>query len=343
VKTPINGDALVTVEREKVLRSFVTHLEGNAPVINVPMLPGDAPNVFVSVLLLRGANDSPRKIKAPEYRIGYCELNVSNPASKLSVYVKPERKAYQPGEQVAVSAEVFDWQGKPVRDAEITLYAVDEGVLSLTGYETPDPLSYFNEPRGLTVSTALTLPALLNEDPEERDFGNKGYLVGGGGDEINNVRKNFLACAFWNATLRTDAAGRALASFTAPDSLTRYRVMAVVQTARDQFGMRDSAFEVNKPVMLEPALPRFANVGDHLALRAVLHNTTDLGGEAEVRILFDGTVKATNSTKTIRLARKKRSRWISRSSFWRPALRRGSGTCISPLAKSSIVTVCRPH
>ena len=60
----------------------------------------DAPNVFVSVMLLRGANDSPRKFKEPDYRVGYCQLKVTRPESKLSVYVKPERKAYQPGDDV---------------------------------------------------------------------------------------------------------------------------------------------------------------------------------------------------------------------------------------------------
>ncbi len=303
VKTPISGDALVTVERERVLRSFITHLEGNAPVVEVPLLPGDAPNVFISVMLLRGADDSPRKIKAPEYRIGYCELNVTRPDAELTVYVKPGAKAYQPGEEVSVGAEVLDFEGKPVRDAEVTLFAVDEGVLSLTGYETPDPLAFFNEPRALTVSTALTLPALLDEDPEKRDFANKGYLIGGGGDD-QSVRKNFLACAFWHATLKTNALGKLLTKFTAPDSLTRYRVMAVVQTAKDQFGSGEGAFEVNKPVMLEPALPRFANVGDKLALRAVLHNTTDLDGEAEVRVDFDGSVKAETKTQKITLKAK---------------------------------------
>ncbi|HET6410163.1 MAG TPA: MG2 domain-containing protein, partial [Chthoniobacteraceae bacterium] len=274
VKTPIEGDALVTIERENVMRSFVTRLSGTAPTIEVPMLPADAPNVFVSVTLLRGADDSPRKFKAPEYRIGYCELKVANPAAKLTVYLKPGRKEYQPAEHVSVVAEVLDHAGKPVKDAEITLYAVDEGVLSLTGYQLPDPLTFFNEPRGLQVSTALTLPALLSEDPEERDFGNKGYLVGGGGEDSLRLRKNFVACAFWNSTLRTDAAGKVLAKFTAPDSLTRYRVMAVVQTEEDQFGGAEAAFEVNKPVMIEPALPRFANVGDLITLRAVVHNTT---------------------------------------------------------------------
>jgi len=303
VKTPISGDALVTVERERVLRSFVTRLEGNAPIVEVPLLPGDAPNVFISVMLLRGADDSPRKFKAPEYRIGYCELNVTRPDAELTVYVKPGAKAYQPGEEVTVTTEVLDHEGKPVRDAEVTLFAVDEGVLSLTGYETPDPLTFFNEPRALTVSTALTLPALLSEDPKDRDFGNKGYLIGGGGDD-QGVRKNFLACAFWHATLKTNALGKIISKFTAPDSLTRYRVMAVTQTAKDQFGGGESAFEVNKPVMLEPSLPRFANVGDKLALRAVLHNTTDLTGEAEVRVDFDGSVRAGTKTQKIELKAK---------------------------------------
>jgi uncharacterized protein YfaS (alpha-2-macroglobulin family) len=304
VKTPIEGDALVTVEREHVIRSFVTRLSGNAPVIEIPVLPADAPNVFVSVTLLRGADDSPRKFKAPEYRIGYCELKVANPASKLSVYLKPGRKEYQPAEQVSITAEILDHNGKPVKDAEVTLYAVDEGVLSLTGYALPDPLTFFNQPRSLQVSTALTLPTLLSEDPEERDFGNKGYLIGGGGDEALKLRKNFVACAFWNSTLRTDAAGKVLAEFTAPDSLTRYRIMAVVQTSEDQFGGAEAAFEVNKPVMIEPALPRFANVGDLITLRAVVHNTTELAGEAEVRAEFDSCVKTPQYAQIITLGAK---------------------------------------
>lgn len=55
----------MTVERDRVLRSFVTRLSGNSPSIQVPVAETDAPNVFVSVMLLRGANDSPRKSKRP--------------------------------------------------------------------------------------------------------------------------------------------------------------------------------------------------------------------------------------------------------------------------------------
>ncbi|HEX8281541.1 MAG TPA: MG2 domain-containing protein, partial [Chthoniobacterales bacterium] len=220
VKTPIAGDALVTVERDRVLRSFVVPLTGNAPSVQVPIEETDGPNVYVSVMVLRGAAESPRKVKTPEYRIGYANLKVARPKEKLAIRVSPAAPIRRPGENVQLEAEVRDWSGKPVADAELTLYAVDEGVLSLTGYETPDPLAYFNQPRGLSVSTALTLPTLLREDLAESDFANKGYLIGdgkGGPALLNGLRKNFVACPFWNATLRTDEQGRARAEFAAPD------------------------------------------------------------------------------------------------------------------------------
>lgn len=302
VKTPIAGEALVTIEREKVLRSFVTHLQGNAPVIEVPLQESDAPNVFVSVMMLRGAANSPKKYRAPEYRVGYCKLKLGRPDAKLTVYVKSDAPSYRPGDPVSVSAEVLDVNGRAVANAEVTLYAVDEGVLSLMGYKTPDPLTFFNQERALAVTTGLTLPTLLPEDPGQRTFGNKGYLVGGGGEESGEaLRKDFLACALWQGSLRSDATGYVAARFAAPDSLTRYRLIAVVQTARDQFGSADSAFEVNKPLMLEPALPRFANVGDTILLRGVLHNLTDTDGEVEVHVDLDRTVSSSVEKRQVKL------------------------------------------
>ncbi len=305
VKTPIAGDALVTVERDRLMRSFIVPLTGNAPSVQIPLTEGDGPNVFVSVMLLRGANDSPRKVKTPEYRIGYAKLKVARPNDKLVVTVKPGSPSARPGDSVQLEAEVKDASGKPTADAELTLYAVDEGVLSLTGYETPDPLAFFEQPRGLSVSTSLTLPTLLREDAPEADFANKGYLIGdgkGGTPQLNGLRTNFIATPFWNATVHTDAQGRARAEFKAPDSLTRYRIIAVAVTKRSQFGAAESGFEINKPIMIESAMPAFANVGDKITLRAVVHNTTDASGSAEVLLDVDDRVRAAERSRQIALA-----------------------------------------
>ena len=302
VKTPLAGDALVTVERDRVLRSFLVSLTGNAPSVQVPIAETDGPNVFVSVMLLRGANESPRKIKAPEYRVGYANLKIAQPKKKLTISVKPASPSAKPGDTVKLEAEVKDSSGKPAADAELVLYAVDEGVLSLTAYATPDPLAFFNQPRGLSVSTSLTLPTLLREDAAEADFANKGYLIGdgkGGSALLDGLRTNFVATPFWNATVRTDAQGRARAEFKAPDSLTRYRVIAVAATKQSQFGAGESAFEINKPIMIESAMPAFANVGDKLVLRAVVHNTTDAGGTADVLLEVDERVRAAERTRQV--------------------------------------------
>ncbi len=289
VKTPISGKALVTVERDTVYRSFIADLAGNAPSIQIPLGTVDAPNVFVSVLLVRGSEESARKIKAPEYRLGYCQLNVERRELKLAVRVEPDSPSYRPGQTVSVTAEAKDGTGAAAVDAEVILYAVDEGVLSLMGYKTPDPFAEFEGARPLRLQTGLSLPSLLPEDPEQLTFSNKGYVIGGGGygDEESHPRHNFLACAFWNSSLRTNSDGKVTASFVAPDSITRYRLIAVAHTATSQFGSGDSSFEVKKPLILEPALPRFGNIGDHSILRAVLHNTTDNEGEAELSVNLD--------------------------------------------------------
>ena len=105
----------------------------------------------------------------------------------------------------------------------MTLYAVDKGVLSLTGYQLPAIWKAFYHDRALDVRTGLTIPALLSEDPADMQFAgdkgdaaNKGYLIGGGGEDgiRDRLRQNFVACAYWNATLVTDTQGRVEAHFT---------------------------------------------------------------------------------------------------------------------------------
>ncbi len=300
VKTPINGVALVTVERDGVRREWTTNLVGNAPVLRIPLQPGDAPNVFVGVLLLRGHADSPRQFPQPEYRIGYCQLRIEQPEHRLDVSVMPAAPDVRPGQPVSVKVAVQDHVARAVPGAEVTLYAVDEGVLSLTGYATPDPFEFFHQPRPLAVRTDISLPTLLPEDPELRSFQNKGHFIGGGGREA--VRRNFQPVAFWSASLLTDARGEITAAFTAPDNLTRYRVSAVAHAGRTQFGSGTAAFEVNKPLMLEPSLPRFAHVGDQLVARAVALNKTDLPGEVEVTLQLDSLASALRLTNRVMVA-----------------------------------------
>jgi alpha-2-macroglobulin len=293
LEAPFSCTACVSVERERTLRSFITRLEGNAPSIRVPLKPGDVPNVFVSVTLVRGAEACPRKIKEPEYRIGYCDLAVAAAMSRLAVTMMPGATNYLPAQAIEVTVQVADAAGAPVSGAEVVLYAVDDGILHLTDYELPDAHGFFYGPRPLGLQTSVSLPNLLPEDPAGLNFQNKGYLEGG--DGTGWVRNNFLACAYWNATLTTDAHGRATARFAAPASLTRYRLFALARTANSRFGSGQSAFQVGKPLVIEPALPAFANLTDHLVARGLVQNQTALAGEVNVSLKLDARAKAIES------------------------------------------------
>ena len=209
----------------------------------------------------------------------------------------PGATNYLPAQRVDVTVQVADARGGPVAGADLVLYAVDEGILQLTDYGLPDPHGFFYATRPLGVQTSISLPNLLAEDPAELRFENKGYLGGGGGRD--HVRKNFLACAYWNAALTTDSQGKATGRFAAPDSLTRYRIFAVAHTASSQFGSAQSAFEVSKPLVIEPALPAFANITDHLLARGLVQNQTAIAGDVVVTLALDGKAKASEDHTTL--------------------------------------------
>jgi len=292
VKSPINGKAIVTVERNHIHRQFLADISPANPVIKVKMTEQDAPNAFISVILIRGAQDSPQPDKMPEYKVGYCEITVASDARTLHVETKPAKDVVLPGEEQTLTAVITNAAKQPVEGAEVTLYAVDEGVLSLMDYLTPAPVEAFYTAMPLSVSSHTSLDNLMVEALGDRYRGNKGIFIGGGGDEASAddaMRKNFVATPFWSAALLTDKDGRVSATFKAPDSLTRYRIMAVATKDANLFGSGESSFIINKPLMVEPVVPRFAHVGDELLIKAVVHNTTAHSGQVEVELKLDET------------------------------------------------------
>lgn len=291
VRSPMLGTALITAERAGVYRTFKRELTSKNEVIEIPVTSQSAPNLFVSALVIRGSQDSTHQFRDTEYKLGYCELTVEEPSRHLQVEVGSAKREVKPGEPAEVKVRVRDWKGAPLRGEEVTLWAVDEGVLSLTGYQTPDPDADFHASYPLYVRTWHSLFKVLTENPEERQFGNKGLMIGGGGEGLESLRdrprKDFRATAYWNGSLVTDEHGEINATFPAPDSLTRYRILAVAAAGVDRFGSGTGELVVSKPVIVEPALPAFANVGDHHVLQAVVHNTTNQPGDFEVTLKLD--------------------------------------------------------
>jgi len=252
--------AWVTLEREGVLSSRVVELRGPTPVIEVPVTEQQMPNVFVGVHLLedRGAAGNKARPLDESYRIGYADLRIDPELTRLRVDIKSDRPEYRPRDEVTLSVAVQDRKGTPSA-AEVAVFVVDEGVLSLSGYQLPDPVVAFSGPRALRVETIEGregLARLVGLDPAQG--GSKGDPGGDGGDG----RSSFLTAAFFHPGVLTDASGRASVRFRLPDNLGRFRIMAMAVSERDRYGTGRSELTVNRPLMARPALPRFLRVGD---------------------------------------------------------------------------------
>lgn len=288
VLSPIEGTAIVTVEREKVLRSFRTELKADNPVVEIPLSDDDAPNAFVSVLVVKGAGDSAREFKAPQLRLGYCELTIENRRERLAVTMDAGSESYRPGDEVTVNGRVVRADGKPLAGCEVTFFAEDEGTLAVMGYETPDPMKRFYQPRNLDVRAGVSFDSFVAENPEEQTFNLKGLFVGGGGDLsalADKLRKNFDPCAAWAPALKTGADGNFSHTFTLPDTLTRYRLIAVAHDGAACFGHVESSVVARKDIMLEPKAPRFAHQSDTVETRVLVQNSSEYAGTWEVRFV----------------------------------------------------------
>ena len=182
--------------------------------------------------------------------------------------------------------------------SEVTLWAVDYGVLSLTGYRTPDVLGSVYVHKALQVMNTDNRQRIVSR----RVLTPKGDTEGGGGGvDGGAVRKDFRVLAFWIGSVVTNANGEATADVKLPESLTTYRIMAVAGDRASRFGNGDAEVRVNKPLTMKPTFPRFLAVGDKALFGAVVTSQLAAAGDATVTIrsldpnllVFDGPAELT--------------------------------------------------
>jgi uncharacterized protein YfaS (alpha-2-macroglobulin family) len=286
--------ALVTTERESIRTHRTFTLDSTQQSISIPVSENEIPNVFVSVLLVKGrtqptaaGNGKPEEADTsdpgkPSFRLGYVELKVEDRTKRLTVGVAADQAEYRPAKTAAVRLDVKDHQGRGT-PSEVTLWAVDYGVLSLTSYQTPDVLG------SVYVRKALQV---LNEDSRQRIVSRrvltpKGDTDGGGGGGdtgAGTLRKDFRVLAFWLGSIATDENGHASADVKLPESLTTYRIMAVAADRSSRFGSADTEVRINKPLTMKPTFPRFLAVGDRASFGAVVTSQLAAAGTAVVTI-----------------------------------------------------------
>ncbi|MDD5750945.1 MAG: alpha-2-macroglobulin family protein, partial [Candidatus Peribacteraceae bacterium] len=298
LKSPFQGTgvkALVTVEREQVIKRWVIDVESTAQKITLPITEDLLPDAYVSAVVIKprmGETFDANGLDtgAPAFRIGYARITVETSKKEMTVSLETDKEKYLPGEQVQVTLKTTDWEGKPV-PAELSLGVVDMSLLALTGFARPNLTEAFYGNRWLGIRTAEMLKFLIDRYKP----GSKG---GGGGLE-EKPRGDFKDTAYWNPVILTNEKGEASLTFTLPDNLTTWQLLAIGQTKTSTFGAMDDTIIETKHVILRPVRPRFAVVGDRVELGAIVHNFTESAQTFSVTLTGSGFDAVSSGTQKV--------------------------------------------
>lgn len=290
VPAPFSGaEALVTIERGGIRDLRRVTLAGNSETLRVAIEPDYAPNVYVSVVLVKGMGpDSP----VPQFRLGYTNLAVSTEQKRLDIRVRPDRPegSYRPQDKVRLGIEVRDHGGAPVR-SELSLALVDKALLALADDSSVPLIDAFYGQRMLGVVTSASLTESADRRNQQLPAEKKGG--GGGLTESGNVRRLFRDTAYWNGSVVTDAEGRATVDLDLPDNLTTWSLSARGVSGADTLvGAASGEITSTLPLLVRPVLPRFLVAGDTVQLETVVNNRSDQDRSVQVTATAKGLTLA---------------------------------------------------
>jgi uncharacterized protein YfaS (alpha-2-macroglobulin family) len=309
------AEGLMTLRRSGLLRQERFTMPASSHTLEVKVEDSLVPDVHVQVDLVGaaarvddGGTIDPKRPPRPAFASGAVDLAVPPYSRTLELSVTARETELPPGGETTLDVTLRDASGVAER-GDVAVVVVDEAVLALTGYRVPDPLAFFYAPREAGVRDHHLRASVLLGRTDDAEIAERlqslGYVGGalsaradmaypaaapmaqgemrmkaaGAGPALEaapiRTRTDFAALALFAGRLPTDASGRASVRVKLPDSLSRYRVMAVAAAGAKQFGRGETTITARLPVMVRPSPPRFLNFGDVLELPVVVQNQTD--------------------------------------------------------------------
>lgn len=305
---------LLTTEREGVVEARVLAFDAGMREVTLPLKGTDAPNIYVSALLVSGRRGSGGETELtdpdkPAYFHAQRELRVTPSSYALRVEVKADREQYRPRERAKVQVRVTLPDARPAAGAEVVLAAVDDALLQLAPNGSWELLDGMLKRRAAQVasSTAVSQVIGLRSLPRESDGSAtaaagaslaapqakakpaaKPTAAGGAGeDDSAAVRELFDTLLLWRGRVRLDERGEAQVEVPLNDSLTAFRIVAIASLGLEQFGTGDVLVRSSTPLQLHAGLPPVVRGGDAVTVAASLRNT----GEAAMRVEFSAAAR----------------------------------------------------
>lgn len=275
------GKALVMVMSNRLISMQAVDVAEGETVIDLPVTDDWGAGVYVTASVLRPMDAASGR--NPARALGLAHAAIDPGAAKLAVAVETPPEAAPRGPvEVAVKVD-----GVAEGDqAFVTIAAVDQGILNLTAFQSPDPAGYYFGQRKLGVGIRDVYGRLID------GLNGAEGQVRSGGDAGANARlqgppPTEQLVAFFTGPVAVGADGYARASFDLPAFNGAIRVMAVAWSAKG-VGQAESEILVRDPVVVTASLPRFMAPGDESRLLLEIVHATGPAGRMALRATGEG-------------------------------------------------------
>ncbi len=295
IVAPYAGSGLITIEREKVYTYswFQTNTASSIQHIRLP--EGFEGSGYVSVAFVRALDSKEVFVSPLSYGVVPFTANVEKRRLKIDIQTAATVK---PGDALRIGY-------KTDRPSKIVIFAVDQGILQVTDYKTPNPLQYFFRKCALGVETAQIVDLIIPEFSLLRSLS----AFGGDGGEVQRLnpfkRVTEKPVVFWSGILDADTNAREV-TYNVPDFFDGTLKIMAVGVSSETTGSSDRDALIRGPFVITPSVPVLAAPGDEFeAGVTVANNVEGSGAGAEIELRAETSAQLSikgQSTQTLRIA-----------------------------------------
>jgi alpha-2-macroglobulin len=286
---PAGARALVTLEQNgKVFDSRWVKTNAGQNRAEFPVTAEMVPNVYAVVSLIlphkEAAGDRPLRL------YGIKSVGVEDPNTRLNLKIKAPKEV-KPDQDFVVEVK-----NNSKEAASFTVAVVDEGLLDLTNFKTPDPWEFYFRKMALNLMTLDNLDEIIGALLPDMDT----YLSVGGDGEMAQRRghpkvQRFKAVSLFSGVKQVGAGQNAKVKFKMPHYVGSVRVMVIGASQRGFVGT-DTVMAVRQPLMVLPTLPRVARPGDRFDIPVSVFAMDNQVKSAKVSLELPPELKALGPT-----------------------------------------------
>jgi hypothetical protein len=298
IKPPHDGEAIVTVEGDRVLWTKRMAVKASGTDLDIPVDAAWARHdLYITVAAFRPGSQGDRV--TPARALGLVHLPLNREDRKPKITLTAPAKA-QPSAPLPVTVKVPALAGKA---AIVTVSAVDVGILNITNFKTPDPQDFFFGKHRYGADMLDLYGRLIEK--MEGNVAKQRFGGDAGKRDSQSMPRKVLLVDLFSGPVALDAKGEATVNLKLPDFNGTLRVMAVVSSA-DSYASAQAETVVAAPLVAELNMPRFIAPGDKATIALDVTNLSGSAQEVKVAVSAEGPVRITGSAEPIKLADKQR-------------------------------------